>query len=512
MEGEKGLDRGTVLTLIAMGLSTIIIAADFSAMNVALPEIQRSFGSKLGVVEWVINAYALVFGVLIVTGGRLADMFGRRRIFFIGTAIFASMSFVGGIAQTDYWLIGARALMGIGGAMMWPSILGITFAALPDNKAGLAGGIILGTAGLGQAMGPIWGGVLTELLSWRWIQFINLPIAASAVLITWFVVQQSADIDREKKIDYLGIITLSIGLLSFLFAIDQATAWGWGNWSIIGSLIISVILIIAFVFVERRMGMDALVPPDIIKNRGFVFACITILFVSTAFFAALLYIPLYIQNILDYSVLKTGLGVLPMMLLFGIVSFVAGKYYEHFGARLIVSVGTASMALGTFLISFAITKTGYFSLVPGLVLLGLGMGLFYSTITTAAVTSLDPSRTSLAGGIIYMFQIAGGALGLGITTTIFISSSRGFLGSEIEKLGVSLTDAQQSVIHGILAGIENIKNAQESFNPELFNRIISMIHDAFIHGLEDGFTFAGASALVSFVIALLFVGRRYSSN
>ena len=199
MEAEKGIDRGTVFTLIAMGLSTIIIGADFSAMNVALPEIQRSFGSKLGVIEWVINAYALVFGVLIVTGGRLADMFGRRRIFFIGTAIFASMSFMGGIAQTDYWLIGARALMGIGGAMMWPSILGITFAALPDNKAGLAGGIILGAAGLGQAIGPIWGGVLTELLSWRWIQFINLPIAASAVLITWLEVHQSADLDREKK-------------------------------------------------------------------------------------------------------------------------------------------------------------------------------------------------------------------------------------------------------------------------------------------------------------------------
>ena len=258
--------------------------------------------------------------------------------------------------------------------------------------------------------------------------------------------------------------------------------------------------------------MDALVPPDIMKNKAFLSACMTVLFFSTAFFAALLYIPQYIQNILDYSVLKTGLGVLPMMLLFGIVSFVAGKYYESFGARLIVSVGTASMALGTLLISFAVTKTGYFALVPGQILLGIGMGLFYSTITTAAVTSLDPSRASLAGGIIYMFQIAGGALGLGITTTIFISSSRDSLSSAIEKLGVSLTDAQQSVIHGILGGIESTKKAHEFFSPELFNRIISMIHDAFIHGLEDGFTFAGASAVVSFVIALLFVGRRYSSN
>jgi MFS family permease len=162
---------GTILALMAMGLSVLVISIDISAMNVALPSIERDFDSDISTIQWVINAYALFTGMMLVTGGRLADMYGRRKVFLIGVTIFAATSFIGGIARNDYWLIGARALMGIGGALMWPSILGITYDLLPRDKAGLAGGIIIGAAGLGQAIGPIVGGSLTQFLGWRWIQF-----------------------------------------------------------------------------------------------------------------------------------------------------------------------------------------------------------------------------------------------------------------------------------------------------------------------------------------------------
>ena len=156
----------------------VVIANDFSAINVALPTMEEDFYTDVNTIQWVVNAYALTFGVMIVTGGRLADMFGRRRAFFLGTAIFASMSALGGAAQTEAWLIACRVAMGIGGALMWPAILGMTFALLPEEKAGLAGGIILGAAGLGNAIGPLIGGVLTDALSWRWIFFLNVPISA----------------------------------------------------------------------------------------------------------------------------------------------------------------------------------------------------------------------------------------------------------------------------------------------------------------------------------------------
>ena len=176
----------------------LVIANDFTALSVALPAIESEFGADVTTVQWVINGYALVFGVLIVTGGRLADMFGRRKIFFIGAAIFAIFSLIGGLAPNIWVLLSARGAMGVGGALMWPAILGMTYALLPKSRAGLAGGLILGAAGFGNAVGPLLGGMLTDALSWRWIFFLNLPIAAFAVLVTLRVVAKDPKRDRTS--------------------------------------------------------------------------------------------------------------------------------------------------------------------------------------------------------------------------------------------------------------------------------------------------------------------------
>ena len=204
-----------------MGIAVLIIANDFSALTVALPAIEKEFDTDVGTVQWVINAYALTFGVLIVAGGRLADIFGRKRIFLIGTAIFAGFSLLGGAAQDTSWLIACRALMGIGGAMMWPAILGMTYAALPESRAGLAGGLILGAAGIGNAIGPMVGGLLTDLLSWRWIFFVNVPIAAFGALVTWLAIHQTEPQQSDRRIDYSGVASLSLGLVSLLVALDR---------------------------------------------------------------------------------------------------------------------------------------------------------------------------------------------------------------------------------------------------------------------------------------------------
>src|SRR5262245_9407160 len=212
-----------------MGIAVVVIANDFSAINVALPTMEEDFDTNINTIQWVVNAYALTFGVMIVTGGRLADMFGRRRAFFLGTAIFASMSALGGAAQSEAWLIAARVAMGIGGALMWPAILGMTFAILPAEKAGLAGGIILGAAGLGNPMGPLIVGVLTDSLSWRWIFFLNVPIAIFAVIVTYLLVKVEEPDAGDQRIDYPGITALSVGLVALLVALDQVDDWGWGD-------------------------------------------------------------------------------------------------------------------------------------------------------------------------------------------------------------------------------------------------------------------------------------------
>jgi len=437
-----------------MAMSVVVIANDFSAVNVALPAMEADFGTGINTIQWVVNAYALTFGVMIVTGGRLADMFGRRRAFFIGTAIFASMSALGAAAQTEAWLITTRVLMGIGGALMWPAILGMTFGLLPKEKAGLAGGIIIGAAGFGNAVGPLVGGVLTDALSWRWIFLLNVPISAFAVFVTHRLVRGEEPETERRRIDYPGIAAISIGLVSLLVALDQVDDWGWGDPRVIGLLTLSAGLLVAFIPIERRAGLSALIPLPVIRNESFRASCVAVLLMSATFFAALMYLPQYMQKHLGYSPLEAGVGVLPFLATFALVSFVAGPLYDRVGPKVLASVGAACIAIAPFVFSQVGESSGYGVLVPGMIILGIGIGSFYPTATTAGVTSVDESQSSLAGGILYMFQIAGGSIGLGLTTTVF--SGQG----------------------------------------------------DFIEGIQAAFRLDAALSLLGFLIALLFVGGR----
>ncbi|HEY3492990.1 MAG TPA: MFS transporter [Solirubrobacterales bacterium] len=410
-----------------MGMAVVVIANDFTAVNVALPTMESDFDADINTIQWVINAYALTFGVMIVTGGRLADMFGRRNAFFLGSAIFASMSALGGVAPTETWLIAARVVMGIGGALMWPAILGMTYQILPEEKAGLAGGIIIGAAGLGNAIGPLLGGVLTQELSWRWIFFLNVPIAIFAVAVTYWLVHVKEPEATEHRIDYAGITTLSIGLVSLLIGLDQIADWGLSDPRVIAMLVLAAVMIAAFLPLERRAGAHALVPREVMRNESFTASCFAVLFMAATFFAALLYLPQFMEKQLGYSALESGVGMLPFLAVFALSSFAAGPLYDRVGPKRLAVVGAALIGLGPLLFSFVDEGSGYSALIPGMVVLGIGAGSFVPTATTAGVTSVDESQTSLAGGIVYMFQIAGGSIGLGLTTTVFSGASPPFV-------------------------------------------------------------------------------------
>jgi EmrB/QacA subfamily drug resistance transporter len=499
-----GLDRSTLLALGAMAMAVFVIANDFTAMSVALPSIEDDFDVDVSSVQWVINIYALVFGVMIVTGGRLADMFGRRRLFFIGATIFAAFSVLGGAAPDDLWLIVCRALMGIGGAMMWPAVLGMTFAILPEDKAGLAGGLILGAAGFGNAAGPLLGGALTEALSWRWILFVNLPIAVIACLVTWRAVPESrADTGRER-IDYAGITTLAVGLMALLIALDQVTLWGWSDPRILGLLALCVVCLATFAVAERRAGSSALVPADVFGDVAFRSACIATLLMSAVFFAVILFVPQFFQKILGYGALKSGAALLPMLGVFALSSFVAGPLYNRFGAKTIVSAGAVCLTVGTFLLSLADRDSGWASLVPGMVVTGAGVGLFLSSITTAGVTALDPARSSLAGGIIYMFQIAGGSIGLGLTTTVFTTAAEDALRTDLAD--TRLSGAEIDSLHGALAGTESATSLLARFPAETADRLVELVREAFAAGMQWGFRLVAVLALAGLLVSVFFVG------
>jgi EmrB/QacA subfamily drug resistance transporter len=498
------VNRGSWLALGAMAISVFVIANDVTALSVALPQIESDFDADVSTVQWVINAYALVFGVLIVTGGRLADMLGRRRVFFIGSAIFATFSVLGGAAQDELWLIACRALMGIGGAMMWPAVLGMTYDILPEQKAAMAGALIIGSAGFGNAAGPLLGGVLTDALSWRWILFANLPIAALACFVTWRSVSESRGAGAEEGIDVPGILTLSVGLVALLLGLDQVTDWGWTDPRILGLFALCAVMLAAFAAIERRGGARALIPRDVMSNPAFRAACLATLLMSATFFAALLFLPQFMQKILGWDPLEAGAGLLPMMAVFAAISFAAGPLYERFGAKIVVSAGGACLALGTFLISLAGRDSGWGELVPGMVVLGLGVGLFYSSITTAAVTALDPSRSSLAGGIVYMFQIAGGSVGLGLTTTVFTTASE----DKLQSATTGLREAEIDDVQGVLAGTESAAEVLARLGGDAADRVTELVREAFMSGMTWSFRLVAALALCGVVVCVLFVGNR----
>ena len=420
---QQGTGRGSRLALTAMGLGVFLIANDFTALSVAIPQIEAQLHTTLDLAQWVINGYALLFGVLIVTGGRLADLLGRKRVFMAGAAIFALFSLLCGVMPDVGLLVACRALMGIGGALMWPAILGLTYSLLPEDKKGLAGGLIIGVAGLGNTVGPLLGGWLTDVVSWRLVFFINLPVTAFAMLVTQREVPESRAPGSAHGIDYAGVGLLSAGTIAILAGLDLANADGFTSPVILALLCGGAGLLAVFLLTERRLGERALVPAAVLRNRVFAACCATVLLMSAIFFAALLYLPQFMEVVLHYSAIRSGAGLLPMMGVFAVTSFVAGGLYGQLGPRVIVSAGAALLAAGIFLLSATAGRSGYAGLVPGMCVLGAGVGLFYSSVTTAAVTALDPSRSSLAGGIVYMCQIAGGAIGLGLNTAIVLSAA-----------------------------------------------------------------------------------------
>ena len=494
-----------MLALVAMSLGVFLVANDFTALSVALPDIEREFDANVDEVQWVINGYALVFGVLIVTGGRLADIYGRRRMFFVGAAVFAAFSAIAAAAPTLEVLLGARALMGVGGAIMWPAVLGMTFAALPAAKAGLAGGLILGVAGVGNAFGPLLGGFLTDALSWRWVFVVNLPVALFAVYVTWREIHEPAAGDVGQRIDVAGVVTLSVGLVALLVALDEVAELGWGDPAILGLIALFAVALAGFVAVERRMGPNALVPRDVMRNVEFSATCVAVLFTAGLFFASLLYLPQFFQKLLDLTPLEAGLALLPLMATFAGVSFVSGALYGRLGAKPILSAGAGLICVGALLLSLLSADAGYGATLPGMVVLGVGFGLFISTITTAAVTSLDASRVSLGGAILYMFQVAGGSVGLALTTTIFARAAQDQLASDVAALGARATAEEIRDVHGILAGTDSGVRVAEQL-PGQAAEITELVRDAFVHGMSVAFRVDTALALVGVVATVLFVG------
>ncbi|WP_299001876.1 MFS transporter [uncultured Shewanella sp.] len=428
--GKSKLDSKHPLAFIAMSLAIIVIAYDFTAFSVAIPKISEEFNSTLNHSQWVFNGYALTLGVFIITGGHLADLYGRRRLFFIGIVIFCVFSVFGALATNINGLIVCRIIMGLGGAMIWPAILGMVYALFSKDKAGVAGGFIIGVAGISNAAGPMVGGLLTDLASWRWILLINIPIALLALLLTWKAIVPENRVWKHQRVDYAGVLTLSVSLFSLLLGFDLLADPQFNRGLIVGLLCVFGLSMLVFVIIERYQNEQALIPRELMKNGEFLAIGLTTLMMSTIFFAALLYLPQFFMREWSYGAAESGVGLLPMILTYALTSFFSGSIYQRLGAKCLVVIGISLLALGMLLLAHLQLATSYWQLAVVMFILGGGIGLAYPTVTTAAMMVVPSSRMSLAGGIIYMFRSAGGAVGVGVSTCIILLSSSPLVGME----------------------------------------------------------------------------------
>jgi len=425
-------------TLAAMCFALFMVMLDNTVVNVALPSIQDDLHTSVAGLEWTVNAYTLAFGVLLVTGGRLGDMFGRRRVFLIGVVLFAASSLFIGFSQSSAWLICGRAIQGVGAALMMPATLSIITNAFAPHERGKAIGTWAGVSALALAIGPVLGGVLVEHVSWQSIFFINLPVAVGAIAVTLFATHESRDETVVRKVDFAGIAAITVGLTALTLALVEAGAWGWSSPQILGLFALSIAGLVAFAQIERRVKVP-MVDFGFFGSRTFLGANIVAFIVTFSMLGMFFFLTLYMQNVLDYSPLEAGIRFLPTTLMVIIVAPIAGRLTDRIGPRPLITGGLTLVAMSLLWQSFLTPTSGFDFLLPGFVLMGIGIALVMSPMSTAAMNAVDQSKAGVASGILSMSRMIGGTLGVAVLGT--------FVGS-----AASQADFVDSLGQGLLIG------------------------------------------------------------
>jgi EmrB/QacA subfamily drug resistance transporter len=393
---------------------------DNTIVNVALPSIQRDLEIGISELEWVFNGYALTFGVLMLTGGKLADLLGRRRIFIIGLVIFTLASLFCGMATSAGWLIGARVVQGVGSALMNPATLSIITATFPPRQRGMAIGIWAGVAAMALAIGPLVGGLITEHIGWNWIFFINVPVGILAIVVTRLVVSESRDTSAVQRLDFPGLLASGIGLFALTFALIEANSYGWTDPVIVGLFVTSVVALGVFVLLELRQRLPML-DLSLFRNGTFAGSNAVMLLVGLAMFGVFFYNSLFVQNVMGYSAVQTGAIFLPMTGLIILIAPAAGKFSDRVGSRWLMGVGMVLLSVSLFTFSRLDAGSDFWNLLPGLLVGGVGMGLVMTPTTAAAMGSVPIDKAGVGSAVLNSMRQVGGSLGIAVMGAIVAS-------------------------------------------------------------------------------------------
>ena len=455
-------------TLLVVCLAVFMLLLDVTIVNVALPSIQTELGSSFEDLQWVVDAYALALAAILLASGSLGDLLGRRSVFVIGLVVFSLASLLCGLSGSPLMLNISRAVQGAGGAMMFANSLALIAQEFPPNERGTALGIWGATTGFAVAVGPVVGGVLTDAFGWEWIFLVNVPIGVLTLVLTLMRVRDS-ERDPTARIDWLGLVTFSVGLSCLVFALIRGNDDGWGSTKIVALFVAGALLLAAFTVVERRQDQPML-DLRLFRIPTFTGAQIVAFTLHASMFSMFLYITLYMQNVLGYTPLESGLRFLPVSVLSFVAAPVAGKLVERYPVRLFLTAGLALIGLGLVEMHGVKPSDDWTTLLPGFILAGIGIGFVNPPLATAAIGVVEPRRSGAASGINSTARQVGTAVG-------------------IAGLGAIL---QSKLSHGLGAG-------------SLGERAAAI---AYIDALNDLFLVAAAVAFAGAACAAVLIRRR----
>jgi EmrB/QacA subfamily drug resistance transporter len=438
------------LVLALVCLAQFMVVLDATIVNVALPTMQSDLHFSSSSLQWVINSYTLVFGGFLLLGGRASDLFGRKRLFLAGLVVFTAASVLDGFAPSSNYLIAARALQGLGAALVSPAALSILTTTFPEGRLRTqAMGIWAAIAVGGGAFGLLLGGILTEYASWRWIFFVNLPIGILALVFAGRFVPESK-LSERRGFDLVGALSVTGGLIVLVYAIVKVQAYGWISVRTIGLLALALVLLASFIVAERR-SRHPLVRLDIFRTRSLTAANTVMLAVGGGMFSIFFFATLYVQEILHLSPVQAGLGFLPLTAGIIIASGIAQQVIGRLGAIPVVLTGLVVAAVGLLLLARLSADGSYASdVLPGLVVMGIGLGFVFVPLTLIGTTNVAESDAGLASGLFNTSQQVGGAIGLAVLSTLAANHTSG----RLSTLGHAATahDQSQALVSGFQVG------------------------------------------------------------
>jgi EmrB/QacA subfamily drug resistance transporter len=436
------------LALVLLAAAQFVVVLDASIVNVALPSIGSDLNFSEENLQWVVNAYVLVFGGFLLLGGRAADLLGRRRVFMSGLVLFGAASLVGGFANSEGMLIAARAVQGLGGALLSPAALSIITTTFTEgSERNKALGVWGAVAGAGGAAGVLAGGVLTDSLGWEWVFFVNTPITLAAAAIAPALIAESRGEMQRRHFDALGAVSVTAGLSLLVYAMVKASDNGWGAASTLGLFAGSAALLTVFVIWELRSPAP-LVPFRIFRLRNLTVSNLVAILIGASLFSMFFFISLYMQRVLGYSPLKAGVSYLPLAVTIILSAGIASQLVTRLGFKPVLVAGMALVAAGLFMFAGVDANGDYVSdVLPASIVAALGLGFSFVPVTIGSQSGVRPGDAGLASGLINTTQQIGGALGLAVLSTVATSRTGDVMaaaGGAPRELPNALTEGFQS--------------------------------------------------------------------